>query len=1199
MSFRPLRNVIRPAILVGSYIAIYFMLDKTTHIFRTPYGSSPWYPAHGLSLALLLTFGLRYSWALIVPPLIIVFWQNFPHYPGLGRVLVAPILMLGYTAAAGVLSRALRSDPLLGRKRDVSIFIVIALIAPLAVAALVSLNYAAFGLIRWSNYLPATLTWWIGDAVGIIILTPFLLRHVAPPLAVWVNGHPSGALSAVTKNVGEPPRRNVSLLESLAQALGIVLTIWIVFGLGVGREFDLFYLCFLPLIWIVLRHGFPGATVAVLAISIGTIVAVQIFSFKSGNLSDLQILMLVLSLTGLFLGVLVTDQWRSEEDLHEQQERLRITLSSIGDAVIVADMNGRVTFLNAVAQSLTGWNTETALGKLLLEVAPVLSENGGLPAENLVTQVMRASDVVRLADHTLLRSLDSQRIPVDVSGAPMRDKLGGIRGVVLTFRDITERRQAEQARARLAALVESTDDVIFSTTLDGTIVSWNYAAQRIFGYAPEEMIGQPAILMVPIDRHEETQKILHWILQGKRVNHYETMGVRKGGKLFHISLTVSPIMDNAGKIVGISTIARDITERKRAEEALSNSEQRFRTLTTHAPVGIFLTDAKGDCLFVNDRWCEMAGMSYQEARGVGWTRALHLEDRERVFSEWYRAARSEQTFVCDYRFAPEPGRMTWLHSSAVALRGAQGEISGYLGTVTDITERKLAEEAMAAQEERLAVTLRSIGDGVITTDIEGRVALINKVAETLTGWSQEEAVGRPLDEVFHIVYDRTRARCDNPVDAVLKTGSTVQLSNHTVLLARDGTERIIADSGAPIRDKQSRIIGVVLVFRDVTEKQKMEEEMLKIEKLSSLGVLAGGIAHDFNNMLMVILGGISLANLLDSKEERGRLLAEAEKACLRARDLTHQLLTFAKGGAPILHTTAIGGLLRDSLNFGLRGSNVRCELDLPEDLWAVEMDEGQMSQAIHNLAINAQQAMPDGGTIHVHASNITLSTSEGLPLSPGNYVKISIADEGVGIRREHLSRLFDPYFTTKQKGSGLGLASTYSIIKNHEGHITVASDLGVGTTFNIYLPASLTEIPYKPVEDKPMPAGKGTILVVDDEASVRNILGGLLRFLGYEAMFATDGEEAIHQYQAARNSGHTITALIMDLTIPGGMGGKEALQRLLKIDPSVKAIVSSGYSNDPIMAEYRRHGFSGVIVKPYQAEELQAVLHRILSEEST
>lgn len=515
----------------------------------------------------------------------------------------------------------------------------------------------------------------------------------------------------------------------------------------------------------------------------------------------------------------------------------------------------------------------------------------------------------------------------------------------------------------------------------------------------------------------------------------------------------------------------------------------------------------------------------------------------------------------------------------------------------EIEERKRIEEALASEKERLSVTLRSIGDGVITTNTEGRIILMNRAAEELTGWPQEDAIGKALTSVINLIKTKTREGGETVVENILKSGGLFGPGDQMTLLSRTGSEHIVSVSGTPIFDQTNIIIGMILVFRDITESKKIEEELIKAQKLESLGVLAGGIAHDFNNLLTAILGNVNLARMYVRPGDKVTTrLEEAEKASLRAKDLTQQLLTFSKGGAPVKKTTSISDILTDSVKFALRGSNIRCMFSIPDNLWPVEIDEGQISQVIHNLIINACQAMPSGGTIRVSAENVLLGPDHDLSLTLnfGKYVCLAVADEGHGIQSHLLSKIFDPYFTTKMKGSGLGLATSYSILKNHDGLLTVDSDLGAGATFRIYLPVSAkTELEKKSAKERPIP-GHGRILVMDDEEILRDFVGELLELLGYDVNFACDGVETITAYSRAREEGQPFDCVLMDLTIPGGLGGKETIQKLKELDPNVKAIVSSGYSDDPVMADFRKYGFCGVVAKPYDAEQLSEVLHKII-----
>jgi len=513
-------------------------------------------------------------------------------------------------------------------------------------------------------------------------------------------------------------------------------------------------------------------------------------------------------------------------------------------------------------------------------------------------------------------------------------------------------------------------------------------------------------------------------------------------------------------------------------------------------------------------------------------------------------------------------------------------------------ERKRFAEAIATEKESLGVTLRSIGDGVITTDKEGKIVRINKVAEKLTGWLEDDAIGKSSSEIFNILNEKTYKTCKNPIKTILKTGSVYEINSYKILISRDGTEKIITYKGAVLHDKENNNIGVVLIFHDNTMKRKMEEELLKIEKLESIGILAGGIAHDFNNILVPIMGNLSLAKLrFDKEDEIFEMLTDAEKAAVQAKNLVKQLITFARGGSPVKETTSIIEIIQDTAIFTLRGSNIQCNFSLDEDLWSVDVDGGQLSHVINNLIINSCQAMPEGGTIDVKAANINIIGKHPLPIPKGEYIKLTITDHGIGIPDKNLKKIFDPYFTTKENGSGLNLAICYSIIKNHNGYISLDTKEGEGTSFYIYLPAAGENINHKNVIEDIHCSGKKRILIMDDEEMIRKVTGKMLQSFGYEAGYAQDGDEAIKLYKEAKNSINPYDAVLMDLTIPGGMGGKEAVKILLEIDPDLKAIVSSGHSNDTIMTNHLEHGFSGFILKPYKIQELQNVLQKILSED--
>jgi len=662
-----------------------------------------------------------------------------------------------------------------------------------------------------------------------------------------------------------------------------------------------------------------------------------------------------------------------------------------------------------------------------------------------------------------------------------------------------------------------------------------------------------------------------------------------------LSITFSPHISTGGENIGGIAIVVDQTEQKKTERIAEMNRAYLEQLFQGAPEAIILLDPRFRAIRVNNEFANLFGYSSDEVLGrslqdlilpEGDEAELHLAALKAVTKG--ETVSLEET-VCHKRNGSKVD---------VSLLGTPIEIEGNVialyGIYRDITQRKQATETLAAEKDRLAVTLASIGEGVITTDTEGNIQLMNDAAEKLTGWKAKNARGRSFAKIFPLRDPQTRNRFESPADLVLRQDSK-SWTRESILVAKNGTERTIVASASPIHGYEGRLIGAVVVFRDVTEQRILEEEIQKIERLESVGVLAGGIAHDFNNILSAVLGNISLAKMTtDQPVVQAERILEAEKAALRARDLTQQLLTFSRGGKPIRKSQTIDDIIQESATFALRGSNVRHRMDIAEDLWPAEVDGGQIGRVINNLVINADQAMPEGGSITITASNIEVTADMALPLSAGKYVKISVEDEGVGIPEEYLQRIFDPFFTTKQRGSGLGLASSFSIIQKHDGHITVESLVGKGTAFTIYLPATeKVELEALELEDGEY-AGEGRILVMDDEEAVRNVVKAMLEKIGFRCDAEPDGIRAIEQYQKAKLEDDPYRAVIMDLTVPGGMGGAEAIEHLRKLDPKVVAVVSSGYSNDPIMSNHEEYGFKGVVAKPYKMDELRKVLRQVL-----
>lgn len=506
-------------------------------------------------------------------------------------------------------------------------------------------------------------------------------------------------------------------------------------------------------------------------------------------------------------------------------------------------------------------------------------------------------------------------------------------------------------------------------------------------------------------------------------------------------------------------------------------------------------------------------------------------------------------------------------------------VAAQLGT---LIRRKKAEEELRS----LKKAVETMQLGVTITDTDGKILYTNPAEARMHGYTVDELLGKN---------SRTFAPPERWQPIPLQLIKSIKRAS--VNVRKDGSSFPVQLLSDVVTNVNGEIVGVITTCEDITERRKMEGELLKISKLESLGTLAGGIAHDFNNILTIITGRISLAKMnAKPGEDVFEMLTAAEKGCKRAKDLTQQLITFSKGGLPIKTVVSVIDMIKESADFALRGSNVRYDLQFPDDLRPVEVDEGQINQVINNLIINACHAMPNGGMIKIRAKNVTIGPEDVLSLQEGEYVKISVTDYGTGIPEEHLQKIFDPFFTTKQKGSGLGLATSYSIIRNHGGNITVDSQPGAGATFHIYLPASTKEISKKTTTGGHIRNACGKILIMDDEEMLRDSTADMLGRNGFKVETAGDGIEAIELYKKAKESGDPFDVVIMDLTVPGGMGGKEAVRRLREFDPRVRAVVSSGYSDDAMMSDYRSYGFCGIIVKPYSMDELLKILNQVLNE---
>jgi two-component system cell cycle sensor histidine kinase/response regulator CckA len=644
-------------------------------------------------------------------------------------------------------------------------------------------------------------------------------------------------------------------------------------------------------------------------------------------------------------------------------------------------------------------------------------------------------------------------------------------------------------------------------------------------------------------------------------------------------------------------LAREIREHKQMEMELRKSEETFSTIFRVSPDAININRlSDGMYLEINEGFTAITGYTSDDI--IGKT-SLELniwvnpEDRAYLVNE-LREHGVVNNLEAQFR-RKDGSTLTGFMSARIVEIGGE---SCLLSISRDISERKRAEEYLRESEKNLRTLMDSMPAGVWWFDKEGNVEYLNRKFMEQFGYSLDDIP--TVNDWFVRAYPDPELRGpyiaarDSSIAEAWNNGTTVP-PREAKITCKDGTQRHI------IINTQFSLGRIIEIFTDITAREHFHDQLQKMEKLESLGILAGGIAHDFNNILTGIIGNISFARtFLDESHKSATILLKAEKAANRAADLAHQLLTFAKGGQPIKKSVSMKHILEESASFVLRGSNVSSDIKLPVDLPPVEVDEGQISQVISNLFINATHAMPGGGTIIIRGEKVTVDAANIMTMAPGDYIRLTVTDTGCGISEENQKKIFEPYFTTKLGGSGLGLASAHSIVTKHGGYISVRSAVGKGTTFELLLPASDKKVIRNDAGSTPVTFGGRngfSVLVMDDEEIIRDMISLMMDELGYHAQTCANGEESISLYKAARDVGSPYSAVIMDLTVPGGMGGREAAEHILAIDPNARLIVSSGYSNDPIMAEFSKFGFCATLSKPYSIEEITKTLTSVLSAE--
>ena len=748
--------------------------------------------------------------------------------------------------------------------------------------------------------------------------------------------------------------------------------------------------------------------------------------------------------------------------------------------------------------------------------------------------------------------------------------------------------------------LDSAQDQILWVDAGGRLVYANRSACLMLEYSREELLSMSVSDFCPdLSPHIWSE---HW--QELKAAGHMVLEVRqrcRSGKYKLVEVSTTYIQHSGQEYS--CAFGRDISNRKRAEQDLTDSKQQMEAIFETMQAGIILVNPRGVITFANQRMAAMFGFPLDELIGSSYSEHVHPDQRNVGDERINRLISGEIDHVHNERhYIRRDGRGFWGHLSGRRLEDAQGKLVSLVGVIANISEVKRVEEALRISEQKFFKAFSHAPLLMTISDVQtGKYLEVNNRFCEVSGFSYSDAIGRTSLELGWI-----SASVRERLIGILEQDGRVR-DIEIPLTAKDGSQVFCLYSAEIINVEDcDRLLSIAL---DITQRKKdlealdhanecFQQEREKSQRLESLGLLAGGIAHDFNNILTGIVGNLSLARMMiDSRHRAAERLAESEKAAKRASELTQQLLTFARGGEPVKKSVDVFRLVDEAVSFGLRGSNIKSVVELCDDLWPIDVDEGQINQVFNNLLINASQAMPDGGTVTVKGKNFIAEEPSG---KSGRFLQLTIRDTGNGISSDIISKVFDPYFTTKSYGTGLGLASVYSIITRHGGTVTVSSEIGRGTEFVICLPAAAGTTEREPETAAiPLPGlpFSGRVLVMDDEPMIIEVASIMLAELGFTTVdTCSDGAEAVACYQAALERGMPYDVVILDLTVPGGMGGQGAALCIREIDPQATLIVSSGYSQEAVVTDLRGHGFSGAVMKPYSMDMMGEELARVMRE---
>jgi two-component system, cell cycle sensor histidine kinase and response regulator CckA len=904
----------------------------------------------------------------------------------------------------------------------------------------------------------------------------------------------------------------------------------------------------------------------------------------------------------------ITERKRAEEALRRSEEKYRTILESIEDGYAEFDLHGKITFFNDALPKILGYPADE-LKNLDYKNRQYMDKEDAEKVSQTFTEVYATGKPTRGFQYGIIRQDGTKRylegyisLRKDAGGQPV-----GFQGLA---RDITERKKIEEAlrrsEERYRTILENMREGYWETDLAGNFTFVNDAECRIAGTPREQLIGTNNLQYTD----ETTAKKMHEVFSGiyrtgEAVERYEFEFIRINGTKGFAECSASLIRDEQDKPIGFRGVTRNITERKRAGEALRQSEERYRTIIENIQDGYFENDLAGNFTFVNDAECVSLGYTRDELIGMNNRRYTDKETAKKLFQVYNKLYRTgEPVKGLDLEVIRKDGTKAFDELSVSLIRDSEGKPVGFRGVSRDITERKRAEEALRRSEERYRTILEDIQEPYFENDLAGNVTFCNDAMCKSLQYTKEELIGMNYRQYED---EKNARRLRELYNGLYRTGKPIEILDAEVI-RKDGTKANYDASVSLVKDSEGKPIGFRGVSRDITERKRAEEEKLSLQeqlrqsqKMEAIGQLAGGVAHDFNNLLTVIKG-YSQLSLLDLKKNdplRGNI-QEIEKATQRATDLTRQLLAFSRRQILDFKVLDLNALLKDLEKMLRRiiGEDIELVALLSEDLGRVKIDPSQIEQVIFNLAVNARDAMPSGGKLTIETANAELDevyAHAHADVIPGHYVRLSVSDTGVGMSQEVKEKVFEPFFTTKEKGkgTGLGLSMVYGIVKQSNGNIWVYSEPGRGTAFKINLPRIEEELDTLRGRDETdfSPGGSETVLLVEDDELVRDLAHRLLKQQGYRVWEAANGEEALRV--AREHDGETIHLLLADIVMPQ-MGGKELADQLKILRPDVKVLYTSGYADDAIVHHGVLDPGTHFLQKPFSLKTLSHKVREVL-----